>query len=115
MKRGQSTKETWLSAKGGMPSFTISPHAASTGEQKVMAHRNYHNAASRPSTYQTVTTRIIASLKAGAIPWEKAWETRHYAGGPFPRNVYICVELAWLEDEGQPQIFKRKHEKEFVC
>jgi hypothetical protein len=88
MKRGHSTKETWLSAKGGMPSFTNSPHAAS-----------------RPSAYQTVSNRIIASLKAGVIPWEKARKTPHYAGGPFPRNVYICVELARLEDEDQSQIF----------
>ena len=55
--------------------------------------------------YQVVTDRIIASLKAGVIPWEKARKTPHYAGGPFPRNVYICVELAWLEDEDQSQIF----------
>ena len=36
-----------------------------------MAYRNHCNAASRPSIYQTVTDRIIASLKAGVIPWEK--------------------------------------------
>src|SRR5579884_2773672 len=33
MKRGHSTKEIWLRAKGEMPSFRISPHAGSTGEQ----------------------------------------------------------------------------------
>jgi antirestriction protein ArdC len=36
-----------------------------------MAYRNHRNAASRPSIYQTVTDRIISSLKAGVIPWEK--------------------------------------------
>jgi hypothetical protein len=55
-----------------MPCFTISPHAASTGEQNVMTHPDHHNAASRPSIYQTVTNRMIASLKAGVTPSEKA-------------------------------------------
>jgi len=54
-----------------------------------MAHRNHHNAASRPSIYQTVTDRIISNLKAGVIPWEKPWKTPLYAGGPFPRNFSI--------------------------
>ena len=40
----------------------------------------------KPSVYQIVTDRIIASLKAGVIPWEKPWQTPHFAGGPFPRN-----------------------------
>ena len=35
-----------------------------------MAYRNHHNAASRPSIYQTVTDRIISSLKTGVIPWK---------------------------------------------
>ena len=35
-----------------------------------MAYRNHRNAASRPSNYQTVTNRILASLKADLIPWE---------------------------------------------
>ena len=42
--------------------------------------------AAKPSVYQIVTDRIIASLKAGVIPWEKPWQTPHFAGGPFPRN-----------------------------
>jgi antirestriction protein ArdC len=53
-----------------------------------MAHRHHRNAASRPSIYQTVTDRIISSLKAGVIPWEKPWKSPRYAGGPFPRNFY---------------------------
>ena len=32
-----------------------------------MAQRNHRNAASRPSIYQTVTDRILSSLKAGLI------------------------------------------------
>ena len=43
-------------------------------------------AAKKPSVYQIVTDRIIAGLKAGVIPWEKPWQTPHFAGGPFPRN-----------------------------
>ena len=42
--------------------------------------------AAKPSVYQIVTDRIISSLKAGVIPWEKPWQTPHFAGGPFPRN-----------------------------
>ena len=53
-----------------------------------MAHRNYRNAAARPSIYQTVTDHIISSLKVGVIPWEKPWKTPRYSGGPFPRNFY---------------------------
>jgi antirestriction protein ArdC len=58
-----------------------------------MAYRNHRNAASRPNIYQTVTDRIISSLKAGMIPWEKPWKTPRYAGGPFPRNFYTGNRL----------------------
>jgi antirestriction protein ArdC len=92
-----------------MPSFRISPHAGSTGERNVMAYRNHRNAASRPSIYQTVTDRIIVSLKAGVIPWEKPWKTPRYAGGPFPRNFYtgkpyrgINVLLLWSSEYNSP-------------
>ena len=40
----------------------------------------------RPSVYQIVTDRIIASLKEGVIPWEKPWKAPTVAGGSFPRN-----------------------------
>ncbi len=40
----------------------------------------------RPSVYQIVTDRIIASLKEGVIPWEKPWKAPSFAGGSFPRN-----------------------------
>lgn len=43
-------------------------------------------AAPKASVYQIVTDRIIASLKAGVIPWEKPWQTPRFSGGPFPRN-----------------------------
>ena len=55
------------------------PQGGSTHEQKAAT-------AAKPSVYQIVTDRIIASLKAGVIPWEKPWQTPHFAGGPFPRN-----------------------------
>jgi antirestriction protein ArdC len=74
-----------------------------------MAHRNYRNAASRPSIYQTVTDRIISSLKAGVIPWEKPWKTPHFTGGPFPRNFRtgkpyrgINVLLLWSSEYNSP-------------
>ncbi len=40
----------------------------------------------RPSVYQIVTDRIIASLKDGVIPWEKPWKAPTFAGGSVPRN-----------------------------
>jgi antirestriction protein ArdC len=74
-----------------------------------MAYRNHRNAASRPSIYQTVTDRIIVSLKAGVIPWEKPWKTPRYSGGPFPRNFYtgkpyrgINVLLLWSSEYSSP-------------
>ena len=63
----------------------------------------------RPSIYQTVTDRIISSLKAGVIPWEKPWKAPLFAGGPFPRNFYtgkpyrgINVLLLWSSDYSSP-------------
>ncbi len=41
-----------------------------------MAYRNHRNAASRPSIYQTVTDRILSSLKSGVIPWENLPRSR---------------------------------------
>ena len=109
MKRGHSTKEIWLRAKGEKPSFTILPHAGSTGEQNVMAHSNHRNAANRPSMYQTVTDRILSRLKAGLIPWEKPWKTPHFTGGPFPRNFRtgkpyrgINIFLLWSSPYNSP-------------
>jgi antirestriction protein ArdC len=74
-----------------------------------MAYRNHRNAASRPSIYQTVTNRIISSLKAGVIPWEKPWKSPRYTGGPFPRNFYtgksyrgINVLLLWSSEYSSP-------------
>jgi antirestriction protein ArdC len=40
----------------------------------------------KPNIYKIVTERIIASLRAGIIPWEKPWQAPHFSGGPFPRN-----------------------------
>jgi antirestriction protein ArdC len=87
----------------------IPPHAGSSGERNVMAYRNHRNAASRPSIYQIVTDRIISSLRAGVIPWEKPWKTPRYAGGPFPRNFYtgkpyrgINVFLLWSSPYNSP-------------
>jgi antirestriction protein ArdC len=63
----------------------------------------------RPSIYQTVTDRIISSLKAGVIPWEKPWNTPRFTGGPFPRNFYtgkpyrgINILLLWSSDFSSP-------------
>ena len=38
--------------------------------------------------YQTVTDRIISSLKAAMISWEEPWKVPRFTGGPFPRNFY---------------------------
>lgn len=74
---------------------------------------------SRPSIYQTVTDRIISSLKAGVIPWEKPWKSPRFAGGPFPRNFFtgkpyrgINVMLLWSSDFSSPfwLTFKQAHE-----
>jgi antirestriction protein ArdC len=74
-----------------------------------MAQRNHRNAASRPSIYQTVTDRILSSLKAGVIPWEKPWKSPRFTGGPFPRNFYtgkpyrgINVLLLWSSEYSFP-------------
>ena len=64
---------------------------------------------SRPNIYQTVTDRILSSLKAGVIPWEKPWQTPHFTGGPFPRNFRtgkpyrgINVFLLWSNPYNSP-------------
>ena len=63
----------------------------------------------RPSIYQTVTDRIVNSLKAGVIPWEKPWKTPRFACGPFPRNFFtgksyrgMNVMLLWSSDYRSP-------------
>ena len=65
--------------------------------------------APKPSVYQTVTDRIIASLKAGVIPWEKPWQSPRFSGGPFPRNFRtgkpyrgINIMLLWACDFSSP-------------
>ena len=67
------------------------------------------SSSNRPSIYQTVTDRIVSSLKAGVIPWEKPWKTPRFAGGPFPRNFFtgkpyrgINVMLLWSSDYSSP-------------
>jgi hypothetical protein len=74
-----------------------------------MAYRNHRNAASWPSIYQAVTDRIMSSLKAGVIPWEKPWRSPRYVGGSFPRNFYtgkpyrgINVLLLWSSEYSSP-------------
>jgi antirestriction protein ArdC len=63
-------------------------HNKGNGNPKEEAPMSKQTAATtaKPSIYQIVTDRIIQSLKAGVIPWEKPWQTPHFNGGPFPRN-----------------------------
>ncbi len=63
----------------------------------------------KPNLYQIVTDRIIASLKAGIIPWEQPWKSPRYTGGPFPRNFRtgrpyrgINIMLLWSSDYASP-------------
>jgi antirestriction protein ArdC len=63
----------------------------------------------KPNIYQIVTDRIIHSLKAGVIPWEKPWKTPHFHGSPFPRNFRtgkpyrgVNVLLLWSSPSSSP-------------
>jgi antirestriction protein ArdC len=65
--------------------------------------------AAKPNIYQIVTDRIIHSLEAGVIPWEKPWKTPDFQGGPFPRNFRtgkpyrgINVLLLWSSPYSSP-------------
>ena len=73
----------------------------------------------KPNLYQTVTDRILASLKAGFIPWEQPWRTPRFAGGPFPRNFRtgkpyrgVNVFLLWASPYSSPfsHTFKQAQE-----
>jgi hypothetical protein len=57
------------------------------------------NTSNRPSIYQTVTDRIISSLKAGVIPWEKPWNTPRFAGGPLVSPARAEPVLCAMFDE----------------
>ncbi len=63
----------------------------------------------KPNLYQTVTERILASLKAGFIPWEKPWNSPGWTGNAFPRNFLtgkpyrgINVFLLWASPYSSP-------------
>ena len=63
----------------------------------------------KPNIYQIVTDRIIQSLKAGVIPWEKPWKTPHFNAGPFPRNFRtgkpyrgVNILLLWSSPYSSP-------------
>jgi hypothetical protein len=62
MKRGHSTKEIWLRAKGEMPSFRISPHAGSTGEHTIMAY--LRTSSTEPQQPRTAKEVIAANVKS---------------------------------------------------
>ena len=73
----------------------------------------------KPNIYQIVTDRIIASLRAGIIPWEKPWQSLHFTGGPFPRNFLtgkpyrgINVMLLWSSPYSYPFWLTFKQAKE---
>jgi antirestriction protein ArdC len=65
--------------------------------------------APKPNIYEIVTDRIITSLNAGIIPWEKPWQSPSYRGGPFPRNFRtgkpyrgVNVILLWASPYSSP-------------
>jgi len=87
----------------------VTCHCQHKGKDREEATMKKTHTASRPSIYQTVTDRVISSLKAGLIPWEKPWKTPRYTGGPFPRNFYtgkpyrgINVLLLWSSEYNSP-------------
>ena len=49
----------------------------------------------KPSIYQTVTDRIISSLKAGVIPWEKPWKSPRFSWRPIPAQLPHRQALPW--------------------
>ncbi len=70
-----------------------------------------------------MTDRILYSLKAGVIPWEKPWQTAQYAGGPFPRNFRrgkpyrgVNVFLLWASPYRSPfwLTFKQAQERKGI-
>ena len=73
----------------------------------------------KANIYQIVTERIIASLRAGTIPWEKPWQALHSSGGPFPRNFLtgkpyrgVNVFLLWTSPYSYPFWLTFKQAKE---
>ena len=64
----------------------VTCHCQHKGNDREEATMKKIATAAKPSIYPTVTDRILSSLKAGVIPWEKPWQTPHFTGGPFPRN-----------------------------
>jgi antirestriction protein ArdC len=74
-----------------------------------MSSKDAKKTAPKFNLYQTVTDRIIASLKAGVIPWEKPWKSPHFTGGPFPCNFRtgrsyrgINIMLLWSSSYSSP-------------
>jgi antirestriction protein ArdC len=39
------------------------------------------------NSYQIVTESIVASLRAGIIPWEKPWQALRFSGRPSSRRL----------------------------
>jgi antirestriction protein ArdC len=79
------------------------------GEEPPMSKKPSKKESAKFNLYQVVTDRIIASLKAGVIPWEKPWKASRYTGGPFPRNFStgrpyrgINVMLLWSSCYSSP-------------
>jgi N-terminal domain of anti-restriction factor ArdC len=88
-------------------------HSRTIQKQKLrspsMSSKAAKKTAPKLNLYQTVTDRIIASLKAGVIPWEKPWKSPHFTGGPFPRNFRtgrpyrgINIMLLWSSSYSSP-------------
>jgi hypothetical protein len=60
-----------------------------------MSSKATRKTAPKLNLYQTVTDRIIASLKAGVIPWEKPWKSPHFIYSRL--RLWPCSMAYWRD------------------
>ena len=89
--------------------YDVKSNSNSQSERGSDAMKKATKTTEKPSIYQVVTDRIIASLEQGIIPWEKPWQSPTVGGGSFPRNFRtgkpyrgINVFLLWASPFSSP-------------